>query len=89
MPSVHTWTMVHRRDLTHPALAALGQAIDQLAAAEDWLGIPAAARSAGVSAGSTSGASRRRTHAPLRRPLRHQGAVLFGDDISLASPHFV
>jgi hypothetical protein len=32
--------MVHRRELKHPALAALGQAIDQLATAEGWCEMP-------------------------------------------------
>jgi hypothetical protein len=32
--------MVYRRNLEHPALAALDQAIDQLAAAEGWWEMP-------------------------------------------------
>lgn len=38
---LYPWTMVHRRDLAHPALKALEQAIDQLAAAERWREVPA------------------------------------------------
>jgi hypothetical protein len=34
------WTMVYRRNLEHPALAALDQAIDELAAAEGWWEMP-------------------------------------------------
>jgi hypothetical protein len=33
--------MVHRRNLEHPALAALDQAIDQLSTAEGWWEMPA------------------------------------------------
>jgi hypothetical protein len=38
---LYPWTMVHRRNLTHPALAALDQAIDQLATAGGWCEMPA------------------------------------------------
>jgi DNA-binding transcriptional LysR family regulator len=38
---LYPWTMVHRRNLTHPALAALDQAIDQLTTAEGWCEMPA------------------------------------------------
>jgi DNA-binding transcriptional LysR family regulator len=38
---LYPWTMVHRRSLKHPGLAALDQAIDQLATAEGWWEMPA------------------------------------------------
>jgi hypothetical protein len=38
---LYPWTMVHRGNLKHPALAALDQAIDQLATAEGWWEMPA------------------------------------------------
>jgi DNA-binding transcriptional LysR family regulator len=38
---LYPWTMVHRRNLKHPALAALDQAIDQVATAEGWSEMPA------------------------------------------------
>jgi hypothetical protein len=37
---LYPWWMVRRRDLQHPALSALDQAVDQLAAAEHWLEVP-------------------------------------------------
>jgi DNA-binding transcriptional LysR family regulator len=37
---LYPWTMVHRKELNHPALDALNQAIDQLAAAERWNELP-------------------------------------------------
>jgi DNA-binding transcriptional LysR family regulator len=37
---VYPWTVVHRPDLDHPGIAALHTAIDQLAAAHDWLQLP-------------------------------------------------
>ena len=40
---LYPWTMVHRRNLKHAALAALEQAIDQLATAEGWWAMPASA----------------------------------------------
>ena len=36
----YAWTMVHRRDLDHPALPVLERAIAQLAAAERWSEMP-------------------------------------------------
>src|SRR5262245_19491014 len=33
---LYPWTMVHRKELRHPALDALDRAIDQLAVAEGW-----------------------------------------------------
>jgi DNA-binding transcriptional LysR family regulator len=38
---VYAWTMVHRRDLEHPALVALHAAVDQLTEAHGWLSLPA------------------------------------------------
>lgn len=37
---LYPWTMVHRRELHHPALAAVNQAVDQLVAEERWHGLP-------------------------------------------------
>jgi len=37
---LYPWTMVHRRSLKQPALAALDQAIDEIAAAEGWWDMP-------------------------------------------------
>lgn len=37
---LYPWSMVHRSGLRHPGLEALNRAIDQLAEAERWLGLP-------------------------------------------------
>lgn len=37
---MYPWAMVHRRDLRHPALAALTTVIDELAANEGWRRLP-------------------------------------------------
>lgn len=37
---LYPWTMVHRGELRHPALAALHQAVDQLVAEERWHELP-------------------------------------------------
>jgi len=38
--ALYPWTMVHRRDLRHPGLAALHASIDELARHEHWLELP-------------------------------------------------
>ena len=37
---VYPWVMAHGRDLHHPALSALHEAIDELTANRDWLSLP-------------------------------------------------
>ncbi|HEY8338231.1 MAG TPA: LysR family transcriptional regulator [Egibacteraceae bacterium] len=37
---LYPWTMVHRRDLRHPGLAALHAAVDELVAERGWLDLP-------------------------------------------------
>ncbi|MEU8322526.1 LysR family transcriptional regulator [Nonomuraea sp. NPDC048881] len=46
------WTMIWRADDDHPGLRALHQAVDELAAAHDWLGVPDGAWFPGPEAGS-------------------------------------
>jgi hypothetical protein len=38
---LYPWTMVHRRNLEHPAPTALDRAIDQLSTSEGWCEMPA------------------------------------------------
>ncbi|MGW2222722.1 LysR family transcriptional regulator [Nonomuraea sp. NPDC001684] len=45
------WTMIWRADDDHPGLQALHQAVDELAAAHDWLGVPDGAWFPGPEAG--------------------------------------
>jgi DNA-binding transcriptional LysR family regulator len=37
---LYPWTMVHRRELSHPGLSVLGQAVDELVAEEGWHDLP-------------------------------------------------
>ena len=37
---VYPWTMVHPRELDHPGLAPLNQAVDQLVAEQRWHDLP-------------------------------------------------
>ena len=39
--AAYPWSMIWRRDLSHPGLRALDSAVDDLGAAEQWLDVPA------------------------------------------------